>query len=152
MIPLAGLLVIAHAPLATALKAVAEHVYPDCAERLAALDVDPGASAEHIEARARSALLALAHDEVLVLADVFGATPCNVAMRLADGVSVRVVCGVNVPMIWRALCYADEPLDALVARALAGGAQGVLQVAVPRPQPQACQPTFHDQVQHHHQQ
>lgn len=152
MISLAGLLVIAHAPLATALKAVASHVYPDCAERLVALDVDPGAAPEQVEAGAHAALQALARDQVLVLTDVFGATPCNVAMRLADGASVRVVSGVNVPMLWRALCYADQPLDDLVARALAGGTQGVLQVAVTRPQNQASQPTSHDQVQHHHQQ
>ena len=60
----------------------------------------------------------------LILTDVFGATPCNVAQRLADGVQVKVVAGVNVPMLWRTLCYADEPLDALVARALAGAHAG----------------------------
>ena len=58
--------------------------------------------------------------EALILTDVFGATPCNVAQRLADGVQVKVVAGVNVPMLWRSLCYADESLDALVARAVAG--------------------------------
>ena len=49
--------------------------------------------------------------EALILTDVFGATPCNVAQRLADGVHIKVVTGVNVPMLWRSLCYADESLD-----------------------------------------
>ena len=62
--------------------------------------------------------------EALIFTDVFGATPCNVAQRLADGVQVKVVAGVNVPMLWRSLCYASEPLDALVARAIAGADAG----------------------------
>ena len=50
--------------------------------------------------------------EVLIFTDVFGATPCNIAQRLADGVRIKVVTGVNVPMLWRTLGYCDESLDA----------------------------------------
>lgn len=147
-----GLLIIAHAPMASSLKAVAQHAFPDCASRLTALDVLPDMSAEQIEAQARRLLSEVNSPEVLVFTDVFGATPCNVAQRLADGVHVKVVAGVNVPMLWRSLCYADEPLDALVARAVAGATQGVMQVAVSRPQNQAFKPGANDQVHHHHQQ
>ncbi|MGE5864417.1 MAG: PTS sugar transporter subunit IIA [Rhizobacter sp.] len=147
-----GLLIIAHAPMASSLKAVAQHAFPDCASRLMALDVLPDMSAEQIEAQARVLLSEVNSPEVLVFTDVFGATPCNVAQRLADGVHVKVVAGVNVPMLWRSLCYADEPLDALVARAVAGATQGVMQVAVSRPQNQAFKPGANDQVHHHHQQ
>jgi mannose PTS system EIIA component len=132
-----GLLVIAHAPLATALRAVAEHVYPDCAAALAAFDVPADMPIEQVEAQAAALLSSLGTPEALILTDVFGATPCNVAQRLADGVRVKVVTGVNVPMLWRSLCYAAEPLDSLVARALAGAAQGAMQVSPTRPQNQA---------------
>ena len=101
---MAGLLIIAHAPLASSLRAVANHVYPDCAGRLEVLDVPPDMSFEQIEARARELLAALNQPEALIFTDVFGATPCNVALRLADGVQVKVVAGVNVPMLWRSLC------------------------------------------------
>lgn len=138
--------------MASSLKAVAQHAFPDCASRLMALDVLPDMSAEQIEAQARLLLSEVNSPEVLVFTDVFGATPCNVAQRLADGVHVKVVAGVNVPMLWRSLCYADEPLDALVARAVAGATQGVMQVAVSRPQNQAFKPGANDQVHHHHQQ
>jgi mannose PTS system EIIA component len=89
----------------------------------------------------------------LILTDVFGATPCNAAQRLADGVHVRVVAGVNVPMLWRTLCYADEPLDALVARAMAGATQGVIQASASRPQQQArsANPEDAKDQSHHHQ-
>jgi PTS system ascorbate-specific IIA component len=90
--------------------------------------------------------------QALILTDVFGATPCNLALKLADGVQVRVVTGVNVPMLWRALCYRNESADDLVARAVAGATQGVMQVAVSRPQNQSVKPGEHAQVHAHHQQ
>lgn len=148
-----GLLIIAHAPLASALKAVAEHTYPDCSRRLAALDVPPDMSPEEIEARGRVLLESVRSPQALVLTDVFGATPCNVALRLADDpAQVKVVAGVNVPMLWRALCYADNSIEALAARAVAGATQGVMPVANSRPQNQAAKPGSHDQGQRHDQQ
>src|SRR6187397_1938959 len=106
-----GLLILAHAPLASSIKAVAEHAFPDCARHLAALDVLPQLTVEEVEAQARALLEQVRDPEALILTDVFGATPCNIAQRLADGVSVKVVAGVNVPMLWRTLCYQKESLE-----------------------------------------
>lgn len=147
-----GLMIIAHAPLASALKAVAEHTFPDCARTLEALDVSSDMSIEDVEARAREMLERVRTPEALIFTDVFGATPCNVAQRLGDGVQVRVIAGVNVPMLWRSLSYAAEPLDAVVMRAMAGAAQGVMQVATSKPQNQTLKPGADDQSKHHHQQ
>lgn len=148
---MARILIVAHAPLASSLQAVAQHVYPDCGGQLAAIDVEPSQGAEEVEARIKS-VVAETGTEVLILADVFGATPCNAALAAADGVKQRVVAGVNVPMLWRTLCYANQPLDDLVNRAVAGASQGVMHVSVPRRQNQATPTLTHDQVQHHHQQ
>jgi PTS system ascorbate-specific IIA component len=139
-----GLLIIAHAPLASSLKAVAQHAYPDCAAELGALDVRPDTPIEEIEAEARQLVDRHASPELLILTDVFGATPCNIAQRLADGSRVKVVTGVNVPMLWRTLCYVQEPLEAVLARALSGATQGVMQVAMSRPQNQAPKARGHD--------
>jgi PTS system mannose-specific IIA component len=139
-----GLLIIAHAPLASSLKAVAEHAYPDCAPQLAALDVLPNVPVEEVEAQARQILEREGTREMLIFTDVFGATPCNIAQRLADGVRIKVVAGVNVPMLWRTLCYVDESLDAVVSRAISGATQGVMQVATSRPQNQTLK-RGHDQ-------
>jgi PTS system ascorbate-specific IIA component len=147
-----GILIMAHAPLASALREVAAHVFPECLPILEVLDVPPEWDAEQAEAAVRQRLAARAEAQTLILTDVFGATPCNVAHRVADGIGVRVVAGVNVPMLWRALCYAKEPLDALVARAVAGGTQGVVQMAAPRPQNQSNNTSSHDQEHAHHQQ
>jgi len=151
-----GLFIIAHAPLASALKLAAGHCFPELVQHLQALDVPPNLPCDELEAQAR-VMLSLAQDadprgEALILTDVFGATPCNTVQRLADGQRVKVVTGVNVPMLWRALNYASEPLDILVTRALAGGTQGVMQIAASRPQNQASQATSHDQDHRQHQQ
>jgi PTS system ascorbate-specific IIA component len=81
---------------------------------------------------------------------VFGATPSNIAQRLVEGRQARLVTGVNLPMLLRCVCYRGEALDALVQRAIVGGTQGVMQVAVTAPQNQNRRP--HDQDQHDHQQ
>lgn len=151
---MAAVLIVAHAPLASALKAVAAHVYADCGHAVEALDVVPGATPEAVRDQARALMR---RDEPgreadwLVLTDVFGATPCNAALMLSDPLHVRVVSGVNVPMLWRTLCYADETLEALVTRAVGGATQGVMQLAPARPQNQAT--VFaRDPLHHHHQQ
>jgi mannose PTS system EIIA component len=148
----AAVLLIAHAPLASALLSVAGHCYEEKGHLFEAIDVEPTMSAETVESLARAALARLDTPEVLVLTDVFGATPCNVAQRLSDGVNVRVVAGVNVPMLWRSLCYLGEPLDALVARAVSGASQGVMQVAQTRPQNQVQTPITNDSNLSRHQQ
>ena len=147
-----GLMIIAHAPLASSLKSVAQHTFPDCARMLEALDVPPDMSPEDAEALAREMLGRVRSPEALILTDVFGATPCNVAQRLGDGAQVRVIAGVNVPMLWRSLSHAAEPIEALVTIALAGGKEGVMQLATSKPQNQSIKPGGNDQDKHHHQQ
>lgn len=135
-----GLLLIAHAPLASALKQVAEHAFPACTAQLDVLDVTPQMSAEDVEAQARAKLAAAGDRDTLVLTDAFGATPCNGALRLLAGDEghLRVVSGVNVPMLWRSLCYAGEPLEVLVHRASEGGAKGIVPI---EPDPSADKPS-----------
>jgi PTS system ascorbate-specific IIA component len=65
---------------------------------------------------------------VLVMTDIFGATPSNIAMRLLKPGHVEGIAGVNLPMLIRALTYRDEPLEAVVAKALSGGSEGVMRM------------------------
>ncbi len=125
-----GIFIIAHAPLASALRQCVLHVFPDAAPLLAAFDVLPDMSTEDILSSAQVTMNLLGTQHVLVLTDVFGATPCNVARHLVDGLHSQLIAGVNVPMLLRAVTYRNESLDDLVNRALVGGTQGVMQVAV----------------------
>jgi len=62
---------------------------------------------------------------VLVLTDIFGATPSNIAARLLKPGRVEGLSGVNLPMLIRALTYREEPLETLIGKALTGATDGV---------------------------
>ncbi len=125
-----SIVVIAHKPLASALVAAAQHVYsrdPCAASRqVIAIDIIPDEPLEAALAQAQQRLLDADHGQgVLVLTDMVGGTPGNVANRLAQPGRVCVVAGVSLPMLLRSLCYGASSLQDLVEKALAGGRQGV---------------------------
>ena len=146
-----AILIIAHTPLASALRDCALHVFPDCAAGVAALDVPPHETPEDTLARAQVSLQGLQADGVLLISDVFGATPCNVAQKLNDGVRTRLVSGANLPMLLRSVCYRHESLEALASRAQTGGTQGIMPVGCTAPQNQTGKkthaPGHHDRQQ-----
>jgi mannose PTS system EIIA component len=144
------ILIIAHAPLASALKSCALHVFPDCDACVSALDVPPNMPPSESLAQAKMMLMQAHSPQALLLTDVFGATPSNIAKQLTDGIHTRLLTGVNLPMLLRAVTYHHEALETLVQRALAGGAQGVMQVAVTAPQNQTLK--NHDSNDHQSQQ
>ena len=149
-----AILVIAHAPIAAALRLGVVHVFPDAAAWIQAVDVLPQASVDDSMLQARDGMSRLAAlpgaNGILVVADLFGATPCNLALKLVDGKTSRLITGASMPMLLRAMTYRHESLDTLVMRAMAGGTQGVMQVAVTAPQNQS-KPThdssYNDQQQ-----
>ena len=64
-------------------------------------------------------------DGVLVLSDIFGATPCNLAQRIQDDESIEIVAGLNLPMLIRVMNYPDLDLLQLTHKALSGGRDGI---------------------------
>ena len=146
------LFIIAHAPLASALRDCVAHVFPAEAQDVLTLDVAADWSQSEVLEQAQARLAHLGKgQEVLVFSDLFGATPCNVATQLVDGGQVRLVTGVNLPMLMRAVTYRHEPLASVVARAVSGGTQGVIAVGSSAPQNQQRR-VSNGQDQHHHQQ
>ncbi len=65
-------------------------------------------------------------DGVLILTDIYGATPSNLAMKLLEPGRVEGVAGVNLPMLLRAIAYRDKDMETLLTRTVAGGRDGVL--------------------------
>ncbi len=108
-----AVLLIAHAPLAHALRECALHVFADAGDDIGALDVDAHEPPEQTLARAQALRARWGERPVLVLTDVLGATPCNVARRLADGEHTQLLAGVNLPpwrsARWTAACAAWWP-------------------------------------------
>jgi PTS system ascorbate-specific IIA component len=124
---LIGVLIVTHGAIGESLLASAEQILGGRQAQVATLGVSRGDDPDRLLARARS--LAARTDSgagVLVLTDMFGATPCNVAARLlADG-RIEGVSGVSLPMLVRVLSGRNGSLPAAVQRALSGGAEGVV--------------------------
>ena len=144
--------IIAHAPLASALRAAALHTFPEAAPALLAFDVPAGADVDGYRRQAEQLLDALPPEPVLIVTDVFGATPCNIVRQLVDRPATRAVAGASLSMLWRLLNYRDRALDELVTIAIAGATQGAMQVSPNRPQNQAQKLPSHDPIDRHHQQ
>jgi len=86
---------------------------------------DPQAFAYHAE----QICLALNQGQgVLILTDLFGATPCNIAQTLMENHRVRLIAGVNLPMLVKLLNYPSTDLDTLANKAISGGFQGIFDV------------------------
>lgn len=120
--------IIAHAPLASALRQCVAHVFAERMDRVLALDIEPDMSVMQSLSQAQNLLSPLGDGAVLLLTDVMGATPCNVARQLCSERPARLLAGVNLPMLWRAVAYQHEPLEVWMEKALSGGLQGIVQV------------------------
>lgn len=133
---MAGILIIAHTPIASAMLSFAEHVYGSIPEHIRAIDIPAHEDAKISFERVLAAAKAVETDgELLVLTDVMGATPANVASRLITQqgsssikLKVQILAGLNLPMLMRAVSYRDDALDALVQKTLQGGQNGILRL------------------------
>ena len=65
-------------------------------------------------------------DGVLVMTDIYGATPSNLAMKLLVPGRVEGVAGVSLPMLMRALTYRDKGMETMMTKAISGGRDGIL--------------------------
>jgi PTS system ascorbate-specific IIA component len=122
-----GVLLMTHEAVGKALVAAAQHVMPRLPLQVDAVEVPPNADPDVMRALTASHARALDQgDGVLVLADLYGATPCNIGLSLADlGVRIHCVSGLNLPMLLRVLNYAEKPLDELAQIAASGGRGGI---------------------------
>lgn len=124
-----GLLLITHGSYGEALLQCACHVLNKRPPQLLQLGVAAQDDPLDVLPIARELLAVVDHGEgVLVMTDVFGATPANVAMKLLQPGKVEGVAGLNLPMLIRALTYREKGLDTLVAKAVSGGRDGVLRM------------------------
>ena len=126
-----GILIIAHGTLGDSLIHCANHVFGGPPAQLAQL----GVAIHDVPATLLPQVQKLVNeldsgDGVLILTDMFGATPSNLACRLVEPARVECVAGVNLPMLVRALTYRNEPLETVAQKALSGGHEGVVHVTL----------------------
>ena len=121
-----GVLIVTHGEIGTALLASATQIL-GAAQQVATLSVWRQDDPDDLVLRARELMDQLdAGDGVLVLTDIFGATPGNVVSKLLQDGRVEGVSGVSLPMLLRVLTGRNGSLSAAVERAKTGGAEGVV--------------------------
>lgn len=122
-----GILIIAHGALGECLIHCSSHVMGRRPLRLRQIGVTVHDDPDLILAHARELVRELDDGHgVLVLSDICGATPCNIATRLVQPGRVELVSGVSLPMLVRALTYREEPLAKVLEKAMVGGVNGVM--------------------------
>ncbi len=122
-----GILIVAHGAFGEALIHCASHVLGKRPLRVRQVGITVHDDPDAILPQAQELVRQLDDgDGVLVLTDMLGATPSNIAARLVAPGRVEVVAGVNLPMLVRALTYRAQPLAAVVGKAMSGGREGVL--------------------------
>ena len=122
-----GILIIAHGSFGQNLVECAKHVIGNEPRQVAFLAVNNQDDPNDLLPIAQSLVAELNEgDGVLVLSDMYGATPCNIVSKLLSPGIVEGVAGVNMPMIVRTMTYRHESLMALVDKAVIGGREGVV--------------------------
>lgn len=123
----AGLLLVTHNRIGDDLLATATSMFGSHPLPAATLAVSQSDDPDEVLARAQALCEQLDSGEgVLVLTDMFGSTPSNIATRLMRRAHIRVVAGLNLPMLVRVFNYAQLPLDQLSDKAISGGHDGIM--------------------------
>ncbi len=122
-----GILIIAHGTLGESLIHCASHVMGTRPAQLKQLGIGKDDDPCELLPQAQQLVEELDQgDGVLILSDIYGATPCNIVNRLLVAGRVEGIAGVNLPMLVRTLTFRNNDLRTLIAKALSGGREGVI--------------------------
>jgi len=124
-----GILIIAHGTLGESLIHCASHVMGKRPLYLRQLGVTIHDDPDAILPQARDLVRFLDQGQgVLVMTDIFGATPSNIGCKLLEPGRIEGVSGVSLPMLIKALTYREKSMDMLIDKALAGAVEGVIRM------------------------
>ncbi len=124
-----GILLLTHGTLGESLIHTAIHVLNKRPPRVRQLGVTAQDDPLLLLPQAQSLIKELdSGSGVLVLTDMYGGTPSNVAAKLIVPGRIEAVAGVSLPMLIRALTYREKTLDVMTTKAISGGCEGVLRV------------------------
>ena len=121
-----GILVVAHNALGESLVDCVKHVLAEVPHNLKVLSVYAGDDPQQKLAEGQALIRQLDSGGVLILADIFGATPSNIAWQLCHAEHVMGVAGVNLPMLLRVVCHPNKALPELARIALEGGRECIV--------------------------
>ena len=124
-----GILIIAHGTLGESLVHCASHVLNKRPARLRQLGVTAQDDPLLLLPQARALIKELDDGSgVLILSDMYGGSPSNIAAKLLVPGRIEGVAGVNLPMLIRVLTYRERPLPVVLTKAVSGGCEGVMRI------------------------
>jgi mannose PTS system EIIA component len=124
-----GILIIAHGTLGESLIHCASHVLNKRPSRLRQLGITAQDDPLLLLPQARALVKELdTGSGVMILSDMYGGSPSNIAQKLLVPGKVEGVAGVNLPMLIRVLTYRDKPLATVLTKAVSGGCEGVMRI------------------------
>ncbi len=124
---MAGILVVAHNALGESLVDCVAHVLGKVPDNIKVLSVYADDDPEQKLAEGHELIQQLDKGNgVLILADIFGATPSNVARQLCRKEHIMSVAGVNLPMLLRVACHHSKNMPELAQIALEGGRECIV--------------------------
>ncbi len=124
-----GLLILSHDGIGSSLLGTAMQMITDCPIKTKLLTVERDSDPEELLEHAKVIVDELDSGEgVLILTDLYGSTPCNIATHCAKEKTVGAVAGLNLSMLIRVMNYPELDLAALVDKAISGGQEGVKQI------------------------
>ena len=122
-----GILLVTHNTLGESLVDCVTHVLDEAPHNLKVLSVYANDDPQQKLADGQLLIRQLdAGTGVLILADIFGATPSNIARQLCHAEHVMGVAGVNLPMLLRVICHPNMALPELARIALEGGRECIV--------------------------
>jgi PTS system ascorbate-specific IIA component len=121
-----GILVISHDGIGEALLDTANHMIDNNPLKIKLLAASRESDPDELLKAANSFVKELNEgDGILVLTDLLGSTPSNIAHRLDETANVNIVTGINLSMLIRVFNYPDLNLDDLTDKASSGGVDGI---------------------------
>ncbi|MEY3067929.1 MAG: hypothetical protein RLZ27_370, partial [Pseudomonadota bacterium] len=128
-IPMISILLITHGELGKSLIECATHVLGDKPLFLESLSIENDCTHESMFKQISEKINLLDQgDGVLILTDIFGATPCNIITKIIKPGKVSAIAGVNLPMLIRTISYRNEPFDSLISKAIQGAQDGIIHI------------------------
>ncbi|MDB5887462.1 MAG: ptsL [Rhodocyclales bacterium] len=123
-----GILLLTHGTLGESLIQCCCHVLNRRPLQIAQLGVSAQDDPLDLLPAARLSLQQVDSGEgVIILTDIYGATPSNVALKLLQPGHIEAMAGVSLPMLLRVLTYRDKSdIDTVIEKAITGGCDGVL--------------------------
>ena len=124
-----GILLITHGELGKSLIECAPHILGDKPAFLESLMIENDFAHEKMFSDISEKIKGLDQGQgVLILTDIFGATPCNIITKIIQPGKVDAIAGINLSMLIRSINYRHESFDTLIAKAIQGAIDGIIHI------------------------